>query len=383
MARVRKLVGIRRKRNGWQAFIWIEGKFYSKQFPIETPLSEMHAWREQALVRHSGEIRPVVRGGFEEDVRRYLAKPDIAAQKYIAQRAKYLDLWVAALGRERARRTIVRDEVEAVLQEWLRAGFAPATVYHRRSALLALFVRLDGKHVSNPVYGTTCPPHWRPIDRSVPFATLQLILAAMPNDRIDGAGIRQPSLAKLRVAVLMYTGMPPSELMKLQRHHFDREMAQLKMPWREKGQGRPAYTLPLSRAAVAALIALDVAQGWGAFPTEMVGRSFKRAARRVLGDDTTVKLYDLRHSFGAEAYRQTRDLATVGRLLGHVEGSKVTAQYARGAHAEVDRAAVDAMEVARAAAKPAEFLARPIPPLPAKTCPPRKLLKMRKIGVGS
>ena len=42
------------------------------------------------------------------------------------------------------------------------------------------------------------------------------------------------------------------------------------------------------------------------------------------------------------------DLATVGRLLSHAEGSIVTHRYAMGANQDVDRAALAAVAAARA-----------------------------------
>jgi hypothetical protein len=57
----------------------------------------------------------------------------------------------------------------------------------------------------------------------------------------------------------------------------------------------------------------------------------------------------LRHSVGADLYRTTGDIATVGRLLGHTPGSPVTEQYARGAHQDVDMAALAAFSARRAA----------------------------------
>lgn len=65
--------------------------------------------------------------------------------------------------------------------------------------------------------------------------------------------------------------------------------------------------------------------------------------------DPRIRLYDLRHSFGAELYRRTGDLATVARFLGHADGSTVTARYALGANAQVDQAAVQAFNAARSA----------------------------------
>ena len=42
-------IGIRRKRGGWQVFVEIEGVFRSKQFPLETPLADLRAWRDRQL----------------------------------------------------------------------------------------------------------------------------------------------------------------------------------------------------------------------------------------------------------------------------------------------------------------------------------------------
>lgn len=80
-----------------------------------------------------------------------------------------------------------------------------------------------------------------------------------------------------------------------------------------------------------------------------MSHSFKRAARHIEGPDTPIHLYSLRHSVGADVYREKGDLATVGRLLGHVPGSRATAQYALGANTDVDRAAILALGAARTA----------------------------------
>jgi integrase len=181
----------------------------------------------------------------------------------------------------------------------------------------------------------------------VPFATLEQILAAMPTERRVAKGIRRPSFSRLRVAVILHTGIPPAELQKLRAIHFDRAAATVKMPWRDKGGGTPAHVRELSAAGVAAFVALDAAGAWGAFAPERLSASFKRAARQVCGPDTPIRLYDLRHTLGADTYRTTHDLATVGRLLGHVPGSIVTQRYAMGAHAEVDRAALAKLTAAR------------------------------------
>jgi len=363
--RRRQEIGIRRKGEGWQAYIDVDGEFRSQQFPIDTPVVEMRAWRDA----QAGTARaPFTAGSFAADVSTYLRRPEIAAMPTIDERTRHLQLWIDALGgdRDRSRYTVTRAEVEAVLQRWLAAGLAQPTVYHRRTALGSFYVTMNGDTPGhNPVTGTTRPDHYRPVDRSVPFATLERILAAMPAERRIANGIRQPSFGRLRAAVILHTGIPPAELMKLGAHHFDRVAAIVKMPWRDKGGGTPAHTRQLSPEGVAAFVALDAAGAWGPFAAERLSTSFKRAARRVCGPDTPIRLYDLRHSLGADTYRTTHDLATVGRLLGHVEGSIVTQRYAMGAHADVDRAALAKLTAARAV-QTAPTTARTLPAKPAR-----------------
>jgi integrase len=363
MTRRRKEVGIRRKRNGWQAFIDVDGTFRSKQFAIDTPVDEMRAWRD---AQAKTATVPPNAGSFAADVAAYLRRPEIAAMPTVDERTRHLELWLTALGRDRSRQSITRDEVEAELQRLLASGLAQPTVYHRRTALGSFFTVMNGRtQTHNPVTGTTRPDHYRPVDRSVPFATLERILAAMPDERRIAPGIRRPSFAKLRVAVILHTGIPPAELLKLHRHHFDRQAAIVRMPWRDKGAGTPAHTRELSPDGVAAFVALDAAGAWGAFAPERLSMSFKRAARAVCGADTPIRLYDLRHSLGTDTYARTHDLATVGRVLGHVEGSIVTHRYAMGAHAEVDRAAMANVHAYRTAQVTAARAADAAPVVPA------------------
>lgn len=341
----RKLTGIRRRRGGWRVTVRVRGHLYTKQFPIEQTVADMRAWRDQQIDTYGG--RRSRSGTLRGDVEAFLAKPEIAAQKYVGQLATSLARWVAVLGGERPRAGITRDEIEAVIQGWLKV-FAEPTVYHRRSALLLVFTVLDGAGAANPVKETTCPRSWIPADHSVPFATLRAIVAAMPDGRYPKKGIRQPSVAKLVAAVIIAVGLRAVDLLKVRSRDVDLSAAAFLWPASEKGQGVAARRTPLSAEGVAALRAY-LAAGAPRFHPAAVSHSFKRSARRIDGPDTPIHLYSLRHSIGADAYRETRDLATVGRLLNHAPGSRATAQYAQGANADVDRAAVAALSAARAA----------------------------------
>ena len=185
MSRRRKEVGIRRKRNGWQAFVDVDGQFRSKQFAIDTPIAEMRAWRD---TQTSTVIAPAS-GSLAADILAYQRKPEIAARKYIGQVAAHLELWADELGRDRSRQSVTQTEVETVIQKWLAAGLAEATVYHRRTSLGSFYTTTNGgpkAHGHNPVTGTTRPEHYQPVDR------LSAHAHARPHHRDDaGRPLRQ------------------------------------------------------------------------------------------------------------------------------------------------------------------------------------------------
>jgi integrase len=112
---------------------------------------------------------------------------------------------------------------------------------------------------------------------------------------------------------------------------------------RHKGAGVEARTLPLTGEGLDAFKDFHAAHAYGPFATQSLNRAFKRGCKRAGLDPTAVRLYDLRHSFLTRLYRVTKDLATVGRLGLHAEGSKATARYAKGANQTVDAAAVAAL----------------------------------------
>lgn len=375
MSRPRKEVGIRRRRHGWRVFAKVHGKVYTcPQFPLATPIGELRAARDRLIAQYGGV--PLTAGSLAADVAGYLARPEVAAKPSAPQMARMLAQWLAELGYERSRHAVTTADVETVIQKWLRT-YAPVTVYHRRTVLNRLYHVLGSDHDRyNPVTKTTNPDHYRPEDRSVDFATIARILEAMPADRSIAPGIRRPSLSRLRAALIAWTGIPPAELQKLGPQHFDRHAGFVRMPWRDKGEGTPAHRRELSAEGVAAFVALDAAGGWGRFQPEALSKAFKRAARRVCGPSTAIRLYDLRHSLGADTYRLTGDLETVRRTLGHAEGSPITARYAMGAHAEVDRAALAAVSAHRAARVAAAF---PAHRLPARLPAARKRLKQKTL----
>ena len=344
MTRRRKEVGVRWKRGKPQVFARIHGTFRSVQMAATSTPGERAAERERLIARWGGV--PTSAGSIAADVETYLAKPKIEKMPTLNQRKAHLALWVDVLGRDRPRASITADDVERVLQTWLLT-LAPGTVYVRRAALQSLYTVLDGKDARNPVRGTTRPNPGTGIDKGLKFQITEQILAHMPDWRWLKKGIRVPSASKLRAAVIMHTGIPPEELRKLRRHMFEPDAMRVRMPWRDKGGGVEPHYRGLTDEGVAALLALDAAGLWARFGRNALGRAFKRACRAVLGPETPVSVYWLRHSFATDTMVVTRDTATVARLLGHAEGSKTTLRYIKGALADVDRAALKSLRAYR------------------------------------
>jgi len=267
------------------------------------------------------------------------------------QRAAHLELWADALGRDRPRRTITAEEIDLVLQDWLET-LEPATVRKRRTALQSFFVKMNGKksRLVNPVKGSENPKEPKAEARGLDYLTIERAIAAMPTQRDTKKGLPpRVSLSKIRARVIAYTSIPPGLLKKVRPPDLQLTAATVRVVPRQKGGGVEARTLPLTPEALAAFREFHAAHAYGEFATESLNRSFKRGCKRAGVDPATVHLYDLRHSFLAQVYRVTRDLATVGRLGLHAEGSKVTARYAKGANQTVDVAATAAFSAALAA----------------------------------
>jgi integrase len=278
------------------------------------------------------------------------------------QRAAHLALWAHALGRDRQRNTITAADIDAVMQQWLltptrpskgqrgrpsgSTGLGTSTVRKRRTTLQCFFTAMNGKGSHNPVKGTTNPRAPLPELRAIDYDVIDQVIDAMPDRLSAKPGVISPySLAKVRVRVMAYTGLPPSLIKTIMPSDIRWQEGTLRVRTRHKGRGVEARTIVLTAKGLEALRMFHATNAYGPFTTEALNRSFKRACRQV-GLDGTVHLYDLRHSFLTEAYRVTRDLATVARMGMHAPGSPITSRYTQGAHDDVDRAAARALDAA-------------------------------------
>lgn len=320
MTKAKHPKGIRPWKGGWQAYVRVHGTLLSKSYPPDTPLDTMKTWRRTMQIAAP---KQSVGPAWKRDVARYLRR--VRAMPTYDQRRQHLRLWLDALGWNRARGTITAAELDHVLQGWLHAGIAPDTVRKRRTSLLSMFTTLDGKAAPNPVRETKPPKARAPIVRGLETATLQRVLDSLP-----------PSTTAARLKVMAWTGLPPGLLMQIAADDVDLTRAEVRVVAREKGAGSPARVLPLTPQAVDAFRELAAVKGYGKFAIAAAGRVLHRGCKRV--GIAPIRLYDLRHSFGAMLYRTTKDLPTVARFLLH-KNLTSTARYAYAAVGDVDRAA--------------------------------------------
>lgn len=337
----RKLIGIRRRRGGWRVEVRVHRKLYTKQFPLDTPIGEMRDWRDDQVEHFSG--TRTTAGSFGADIDTYLAR--VAAMPTYKQRAAHLELWARELGRDRPRRSITPEEIDGVLQGWLETH-ASATVRKRRTALQSFFAKMNGKKSRelNPVKFTDNPVAPKPEARALDYGRIANAIAAMPTHTAAKPGQRgRLCLAPLRVRILAYTGLPPGILQQIQPADLHLAEGTVRVMPRHKGGGVEARTLSLTAEARDAFKAFHEANAYGRFSISALNQSFKRGCAAAGLDARAIHLYDLRHSFLTVLYQVTRDLATVGRLGLHAEGSKVTARYTKGADLAVDAAASAAL----------------------------------------
>lgn len=337
----RKLKGLRRRGNTWEAYVRVNGHLYTDTFPLDTPVPEMREWREDQIEKFGGDR--TIAGSFGADIQTYLGR--IAAMPTYRQRAAHLELWARELGRDRPRRTITAEAIDVVLQAWLET-LKPGTVRKRRTALQSFFAKMDGKKSRrvNPVKLADNPKEPKPEARSIDYLLIAAAIAAMPTRCAAKPGqVGRATLAPIRARVMAYTGIPPGILKQVHPTDLQLTAGTLRVVPRHKGAGVEARTLPLTSEALAAFKEFHTANAYGPFATESLNRAFKRGCKKAGLDPKTVHLYDLRHSFLTRLYRVTKDLATVGRLGLHAEGSRATARYAKGANQTVDAEAIAAL----------------------------------------
>ncbi len=286
MRRRRHPKNIRPWKGGWQTYGEVNGQpFPSKSWPITATLEDMRGWVDDQ--KKKWKKTGPTRGSFAADVADYLSR--IVALGCYAQFKRYLEDWLEALGRTRPRRTITAMEIDQTMQRWETEGIKPPTLRKRRTVLMSLWNRLDGKDAPNPIRAARTPHVHKPEARGMSYDTIGQILAQLP-ERTETQCAR-----KRRLQVIAFTGIPPGMLAGVTAADLSLKAQTIRIRPRRKGHGVEARTLPLIPDGLAAFTAFHQAGDYGPFREDDLNRAFKHAASAVGVEGVTV--YDLRHSF--------------------------------------------------------------------------------------
>jgi site-specific recombinase XerC len=330
--------GIRRTPSGrWRVYGRVHGEYFGKTFPYETARKVLTDWRhdERTKIRarqlgHNVDLPPS--GSVAADIRDY--RELVTEMPTFDQRMYDLHCWVDALGGDRPRRGLKSRELTWVMNSWKASGLTAATCNRRRTALMHLWHRLDGKSAPNPLRDVPRFKEPDPLPRGRPYRLLERVFRAMV-----------PSQSRARLKAIAYLAIAHSELKRVDRtQHWNRKAGTLVITGRQKGEGTPTRVIKLTAKGTAALHEMQRQQAWGPFSNSTLNRRWRAALKRVrLEDDAPdlphVRPYDLRHSMGTEIFRLTRDLKSVKEYLGH-KSLKTSERYMHAAVAEgVSRAA--------------------------------------------
>lgn len=297
--------GIWKTASGYRVIIRIGDRLERKRFPPTYTLERLKQWRDD----HIRLRRPkkAARGTFAQDVETYLKA--VSAMPTYSDRKRQIEAWLpdrAQLPRWRFTPAMIRTQMQA----WKAEGLANNTVNHRRVALSHLYSVLDGKNAYNPVKEVPLLPLPPPMKRGLPMAIVVKVLKK----------IRGPK-TRARLEVLAWTGLRPSELMRLTPALVDLKAGIALVP---TAKGGPPREIAF-RLAVKAWKKLIKADALGSFSVQSTRKSLVRACKNA--NVKPFRVYDLRHSFLSALRKAGADLSDVQAQAGHSDIA-LTKRYA-------------------------------------------------------
>jgi site-specific recombinase XerD len=357
--------------HGWRVYVKRDGVLKPVRFKRDVTLEQLEIFvrtfkEESERLRQQRQTEADAHAGtFAADVARYLALKTVQAMPSYSDRARQIAFWRKAFGR-RPRSAITTRDVDEQLQALFDGGASGSYVNKHRTALMALYTRLDGRAAANPVREARLYEEAEETPRGRSYALLKRILDAVPADRSrpvkgqKGSGTRG-SLSRVRLELMAWTGMAPSQVGRLEPgKHFDLAQGWYVFPRRDKGK-KPRFPRPVirkqmtadARAAFRRFVKLKAA---GPFDRRALRHTWLRALKRVqaamrkeLRDPDyileRVRLYDIRHSFGTEIFKRTKDLAITAEMLDH-SSLRTTRRYSLGAMSDVLKGATRKFEAA-------------------------------------
>lgn len=332
------------------------GKPKDVSYPLGTPLEQLRL-AQRALTRELARtVQVVYKGSLAADIPRYLAT--IAHPRKRLDDAARLAHWANTPLAQKPRGAITSAEIKAQMATWATDGtLAIATINKCLTVLRSLYRELNEDRDPNPttrvqkLFVESHPP--RDLGREVAAAIL---------------GKMSESLTKHRLALMLDTGWPPAQIMRLRPEDIQWGPPVLvRLRPRRKGKRTGERWMPVTPAGAAALKAFAAAAAYGLFSTSSVYKSFQVAAKKVRADQRAENVkrarrgqrplpvlaharpYDLRHAFIAHVLRQSGNLAGTQYLAMHSKPGQ-TLVYGEAAIPELAQRAIEAVSGSHAGA---------------------------------
>lgn len=337
-ARTRVADGIYRDATGYEVAARAARQARWKRFPLDTDLKTMRAWQDdtRSALR---KVSPIGGGRRLRDcVADYLGRLPAGPSK--TNRAILLAHWVEAFG-DRPALSLTRGEIVRQLEVW-RATKAASTCNHRLSELRRLYRVEFADRETWPTDQVRRQREPKGEARDIPLAVLDALIASMPESK-----------SKARLALFAATGIPPARIKRLRPEHIDLVDGTLYLEGRQKGAGTLGRRFPLSAAAQHAVRDFLRARAFGDFRTTGLAGVWRHAIDRTNRRLTAahqptlpaMRMYDIRHAFGARLYALTGDIRAVAELMDIT--IETALRYTRAAVPQALRNVVAALDRAR------------------------------------
>ena len=302
--RVRVAEGIYRDRHGLAATVKVNGVQREIRFPDGTSLKTIRARRDE--LRASLRTIPAgERHSLAHDADRYLERVggELAS---IADRRHHVGLWVQRVGHLR---TLSLSQHTGLLNDQLhrwRETLSASACNHRRNALTNLVKVLYGRRAAaeliDLVRFAQPPPKPRWLERSHIADVL--------------AQLTPGSMTVVRLRLMHWTGMRPSQMGRLQPEDFrlDEPTPYVVVPRGKRGR---LAAIPLVGEGLQAARAFTAVRAYGRWSCASANKALELAARKAGRPAFTV--YQIRHTFATGLRRTGSDVADIQDLYGHTD----------------------------------------------------------------
>lgn len=297
-----------------------------KRYDTDASLKAIKAWQDETRVSLRLLLKSPARGTLDAKAPAYIAiiKPLIPASW--KDRERDLKAWLPKFGNRRVE-SISTKEITDQLLEWRQTTTA-RTCNGRRDALSHFYHWLAGRDLQRrhklsggPVEGAIRFTTPDPTPKALPLATIDVALAKLTPPRIFP---RSDGHTSARLRLMRWTGARPSQIGRLEPHHFDLVSPVKSITIGRGKRGRVIRVPLLSEAAVQAAQDFVAWKAFGAWSCPSANKALAIACKAA--GVPVFNLYVIRHSV-ASHLRAQADLADVQDVLGHTD-QKTTAIYA-------------------------------------------------------